>query len=561
MEHRKKIFIAGFLLIALLVLGSIFQTKRTPSPNTPEETTATTQIETPAGVSQKNDSSLVHSFADCSGSIYRRGKLDAEPYKDWELWVWEINNCELKSGNDTSYLRLASRGKEIVWLKKISYEGERGYSTFPWNFFYEDSRGLLLSAVSNSQTLQLGQESYTVSIDTDFTGSELSIPEKIIYNTDNKSARYTNHRFLPKTNYELGLQVGYQKETGPILAHLKNLNEKFFQKGTYELKTSTPILSLPQNGDFIKTYTIPARMIKLGDSEYLPEQSYCQGREDLFQMSAVPQSYFDKGDLQKISFEGTRAFKLRDDHPHLNQAYTEYRDEYYKHLYQGYPYKLRTFDEFIALNPIIFIPNILGTENSIPIYETYFRREIVLLYLCEPIIYLYPETKGPISVSLPKSGVMKAEPTLEGTTWKVVADPKGTITTPENKTYPYLFWEGTTLPLPAPTTGFVVKREDISEFLDEKLQRLGLNNKEATDFKKAWVPFFTNSPYYLISFIPTETINKLAPLEISPKPKTVIRVLMDYKPLNQPMKFPEQKLPKAPSRSGFTVVEWGGIER
>ena len=47
------------------------------------------------------------------------------------------------------------------------------------------------------------------------------------------------------------------------------------------------------------------------------------------------------------------------------------------------------------------------------------------------------------------------------------------------------------------------------------------------------------------------------PLEISPKPDTIIRVLMKYKPLNKKINIKEQKL-DTPTRAGFTVVEWGG---
>ena len=49
------------------------------------------------------------------------------------------------------------------------------------------------------------------------------------------------------------------------------------------------------------------------------------------------------------------------------------------------------------------------------------------------------------------------------------------------------------------------------------------------------------------------------PLEVNPKPDTVIRVLMIYKPLNKKIKVKEQKI-ITPERKGFTLVEWGGTE-
>ena len=47
------------------------------------------------------------------------------------------------------------------------------------------------------------------------------------------------------------------------------------------------------------------------------------------------------------------------------------------------------------------------------------------------------------------------------------------------------------------------------------------------------------------------------PLDINPEPNTVIRVLMDYKPLDNKINIKEQQL-STPTRKGFTVVEWGG---
>ena len=47
------------------------------------------------------------------------------------------------------------------------------------------------------------------------------------------------------------------------------------------------------------------------------------------------------------------------------------------------------------------------------------------------------------------------------------------------------------------------------------------------------------------------------PLEIYPKPDSIIRVMMEWKPLTEIKEIQEQKL-ITPTRDGFTVVEWGG---
>ena len=46
------------------------------------------------------------------------------------------------------------------------------------------------------------------------------------------------------------------------------------------------------------------------------------------------------------------------------------------------------------------------------------------------------------------------------------------------------------------------------------------------------------------------------PLYFSEQPDSVIRVLVDFKPLDKKIKVKEQKLIKQ-ERSGFSVVEWG----
>ena len=102
---------------------------------------------------------------------------------------------------------------------------------------------------------------------------------------------------------------------------------------------------------------------------------------------------------------------------------------------------------------------------------------------------------------------------------------------------------------------------EVADFLERMLPRLGLNEQESRDFRDAWLPRFHAAPYYFITFVPPETIDRLAPLSVTPKPDAVIRVLMDFRPLwtRTPVKAPD--LPPPPRRHGFTVVEWGGIRR
>ncbi|MBR4634586.1 hypothetical protein IKO50_06700 [bacterium] len=64
-----------------------------------------------------------------------------------------------------------------------------------------------------------------------------------------------------------------------------------------------------------------------------------------------------------------------------------------------------------------------------------------------------------------------------------------------------------------------------------------------------------NNKYNLIRFETEAEQDKSMPLNITPKPDTVIRVMMDWKAIDELIDIPEQKL-TTPERNGFTVVEW-----
>ena len=107
--------------------------------------------------------------------------------------------------------------------------------------------------------------------------------------------------------------------------------------------------------------------------------------------------------------------------------------------------------------------------------------------------------------------------------------------------------------------GFVIKGEDTLSFLEEKLATLGLNEFEAEEFIVYWLPKLQNNKYNFIRFATMDEINSIMPLEFSIEPDSLIRVLMEYKPLDKYMEVKEQQL-MTPERTGFVVVEWGGTE-
>ena len=90
------------------------------------------------------------------------------------------------------------------------------------------------------------------------------------------------------------------------------------------------------------------------------------------------------------------------------------------------------------------------------------------------------------------------------------------------------------------------------------LDRLGLTRREANEFLVYWLPRMQDNPYNLIAF-QQEAYTESAKLTVSPRPDSVLRVFMAWKPLARPVDVPAQTLPGF-ERRGFTLVEWGGAE-
>jgi hypothetical protein len=220
-----------------------------------------------------------------------------------------------------------------------------------------------------------------------------------------------------------------------------------------------------------------------------------------------------------------------------------------------------TYAHFITSHPMFFWKHPTGE------WIAFERSDVVPpAEKGKPVIYLYPKKEEVVNVKVaPQGGFTKTDPAYgpaEGTGWTVDARPDGTLTnTADGKTYPYLFWEGGKDGITsAPEQGFVVAKDDVASTLDEKLALFGLNDQERKDFIAFWAPRLSQAPYYFITFDSRRDIDHTAPLTITPKPDTIIRVLMDYKPLAAPISVAPLQITSTP-RTGFTVVEWGGILR
>lgn len=233
----------------------------------------------------------------------------------------------------------------------------------------------------------------------------------------------------------------------------------------------------------------------------------------------------------------------------------------------------RRLNNFIVINPEIrFSPSPRDTANAVAFlvdsycfgdYSADFGGYVYNFHeaaALKPVIYLYPEEKTEVSVSVdfPNGGEFTCTYPEYGEGWKVTALPDGTLYDGSGNEYYCLYWEGAGLPLSDPGEGWCVSGAYTAEFLREKLLGIGLTAREANEMIIYWLPILQKNPYNLISFR-FEDYDRAAPLTVSPKPDTLIRVFMTYTPMEEPAEPRPQNLPHY-EREGFTLVEWGGGE-
>ncbi len=173
----------------------------------------------------------------------------------------------------------------------------------------------------------------------------------------------------------------------------------------------------------------------------------------------------------------------------------------------------------------------------------------------KPAIYLYPTRTTDIRVTLaPKGVIIASEPSYRNG-WRVRVESDGSI----EGGYGYLFYEVKLPAVEIPQEGWVVETARLSEWFDEYLPRLGLNEKESSEFKKYWLPLLGSaSPYYRISLLSQSFLEENMALAIDPKPDTLIRINFRFEPLREDATIIRPEI-GTPERKGFVAVEWGGV--
>ena len=197
---------------------------------------------------------------------------------------------------------------------------------------------------------------------------------------------------------------------------------------------------------------------------------------------------------------------------------------------------------------------LLKADNKTP--TVYYWAEVD-----KPVIYLYPEQKTDVSITLEltESELATTYPKYQNG-WNVTAYPDGTLLNKADSSHhKYLFWDSVNCSTRFDfSKGFCVAGSDTERFLKEKLTAMGMTEGEMNEFIVYWLPRMEHNAYNLIAFQGDAYTNS-AKLHITPAPDSVCRVFMAYIPQEKAVKIEPQQLASF-ERKGFTVVEWGGVE-
>lgn len=196
-------------------------------------------------------------------------------------------------------------------------------------------------------------------------------------------------------------------------------------------------------------------------------------------------------------------------------------------------------------------------------YKLNFSYAPVRIQCEKPVIYLYPETEQEVEVKLiPKGELFFTYPQIADNTWTVTANSDGSLQHGD-ESLRYLFWESLNKAPEVDWSGsFVITKDDVTQFLSEKLKQIGLTSEERADMITYWGPRMMQHSACMVQFRFNESCNDFAELDISPKPDNINRVYILFKGVENIADVLVFKPPfiQKLDRTGFDVLEWGGME-
>ena len=525
-------------------------------------------FQTPQLIKEFNENETTYLF-------YKVGIVTEGKYKDYEIikgvFSTTAGPCKGSGCGKPIFVRYLKKDNNLIFLPQVSELNsidQWAYNTTlikEWSFATDES--LVLESLQEVKEMVYGNGKI------EYIGQEEGLLNNKLYelfsDTQLGTVYTTKPQYSPQEPFYSGEETPYYTtgKWGDGKAscyseecYLSNALYKFNADGTYFIYKYLP----SETTDSLKigksTFSINDND---GDYFYITRNGCSSNDADYISISNPENvSINDLAEIGSFTKTGKKIYFFKDlEHQYLKYFYDKYKLNYpvIEGMRWGEDKNLtfKNYENFTTQYPVLFFEDEFGRLIRLT------KKEFVIPFACEPVIYLYPENESLIEVSIDTQSVklLGADPNYENG-WKVMAKPNGELKPVESSnTYPHLFWEGTLKYLPERKDGFVISKDDITKKFYEILPKLGLNSQETNDFVKAWSPNLADAPYYFVTFHNTDTINTYMPLTVNPQPQTSIRILLDYKPLNSVIDVAPFKYPSVPERQGFTLVEWGGIDR
>ena len=405
--------------------------------------------------------------------------------------------------------------------------------------------------------------------------------------------QYLNASTYVQASDSTGLTVTYvmttQKDIDQYLSGLSAYEQKIItykkQLALYNEKKLKDYPTPPEYPAF-PNMNITKQAIGLSDSYYNTYNTAFPGACGGGLSTTIVNSVKDEELEAAPSSSAFPVFILKDVNHPLNQleydVKTSVEDIAFKDANDG---KTKpTFDQYVVKHPLLFFKDAWGRWGVMGEYD------IKLMGGCgKPVMYLYPEKPTDVHIAFTSPVSFSTQIPTYHDGWYVHAQPNGALTdlqpqftrcsvfdnekfgseyaknACESQTYPYLYWSGKSVqnPYPIAQGGWIIDRQNLSDFLNQKLIEIGLTYQEKSDMISYWLPTMLkkNMPFYRISFFTTQQMNNFIPMDISPKPQSVLRVFLDYDAIStRPSTDPIPQQFNHFIRNGFTVVEWGGVK-
>ena len=183
---------------------------------------------------------------------------------------------------------------------------------------------------------------------------------------------------------------------------------------------------------------------------------------------------------------------------------------------------------------------------------------LTCLEVLKPAIYIYPEEDSKFQVQLIfKNGTRITESIPEyNSPWNVFVEKYGII----DGKYDYLFYETSIKNIPSTNwrNGWCISQKNLKNELNNLLLKIGLNQKETSEFLDYWLNRLQDYKYYKIYPVVNEQLDEFVEIDITPQPQTIFRIWFFFQGFEKFVKLPSHQISDF-VREGTTVIEWGGM--